>query len=77
MRLSFYSHKAPRACIADQPTGEEQNEQNEHGCEVLTNGERVRTGLNFPEIPGQDSFEWFMLIVSVSKIQIRSSKSRT
>ena len=55
--LSRYSHEAPRACIADQPTWEEQNEQNEHGSEALTNGERVRTGPNFRWIPRQDSFQ--------------------
>ena len=43
-----YSHEAPRAYMVDQPTWEEQNEQNEHGSEALTNGEQERTGSNFP-----------------------------
>ena len=47
MCLSCYSHEPPRACIADQPTREEQNEQNEHGSGALTNGERGTTGPNF------------------------------
>ena len=47
MCLSCYSHEAPRACIADRPTREEQNEQNEHGSEALTNGDGVRSCPNF------------------------------
>ena len=42
-----YSHEAPRACIDDQPTREEENEQNEQRSEALTNPERVRTGPSF------------------------------
>ena len=46
MCLSGYSHEVPRACIADRPTREAQNEQNEHRSDAITNAERVRTGLN-------------------------------
>ena len=47
MCLPCYSHEAPHACIADRPTREEQNEQNERRSETLTNAERVRTGPSF------------------------------
>ena len=47
MCLPCYSHEVPRACIADRPTREEQNEQDEHRSDALTNAERVRTGPNF------------------------------
>ena len=47
MCLPCHSHEAPRACIDDRPTREEQNEQNEHRSEALTNAERVRTGPSF------------------------------
>ena len=47
MCLPCYSHEVLRACIADRPTREEQNEQNEHRSDALTNAERVKTGPNF------------------------------
>ena len=47
MFLSCYNHEVPLVCIADRPTREEQNEQNEHRSDALTNCERVRTGPNF------------------------------
>ena len=47
MFLSCYNHEVPRVCIADRPTREGQNEQNEHRSDALTNAERVRTCQNF------------------------------
>ena len=47
MFLSCYSHEAPRACIADRPTKEERNEQNEHRSDALTNAERLRSSPKF------------------------------
>ena len=47
MCLPFYSHEAPRAYTAGQPTIEEQNEQNERESEAPTNDELERTGPHF------------------------------